>query len=139
MRYTAEPLRIRKLESGWGAVAYHLVDPFPGIGFGVLDGARRPKLALDALRAAFRATRLIVEPLAFEPARPFGFTQHPRVPFAARLVIVNDDPALAGRGQVRWSSRGRRRPGQGDWIAAPTRARRNRSPGRGGVRVRTAS
>ena len=41
--------------------------------------------------------------MAFEPARPFGFVQHPRVPFAARLVIVNDDPGVAGRGVVRWS------------------------------------
>jgi len=103
IRYTAEHLRTRKFESCWGAFVYHLVDPFPGIGFGILDGARRPKMALEALAEAFRATRLIVEPLAFEPARPFGFVQHPRVPFAARLVIVNDDPGLAGRGVVRWS------------------------------------
>ena len=103
IRYTAEHLRTRKFESCWGAFVYHLVDPFPGIGFGVLDGTRRPKVALEALTEAFRATRLIAEPLAFEPARPFGFVQHPRVPFAVRLVIVNDDPGLAGRGVVRWS------------------------------------
>ena len=103
IRYTAEHLRTRKFESCWGAFVYHLVDPFPGIGFGILDGTRRPKVALEALTEAFRATRLIAEPLAFEPARPFGFVQHPRVPFAVRLVIVNDDPGLAGRGVVRWS------------------------------------
>jgi beta-mannosidase len=103
VRYAAEHLRTRKFESCWGAFAYHLVDPFPGIGFGLLDGARRPKLALEALAEAFRPTRLIIEPLAFEGARPFGVLQNPDVPFAARLVIVNDDPEVMGRGTVRWS------------------------------------
>jgi hypothetical protein len=83
VRYAAEHLRTRKFESCWGAFAYHLVDPFPGIGFGLLDGARRPKLALEALAEAFRPTRLIIEPLAFEGARPFGVLQNPDVPFAA--------------------------------------------------------
>ncbi len=103
VRYAAEHMRTRKFESCWGAFAYQLVDPFPGIGFGMLDGARRPKLALEALTHAFKPTRVIIEPLAFEPRRPFGVTQNPRVPFAARLVIVNDDAEVAGRGVVRWS------------------------------------
>lgn len=103
VRYAAEHLRTRKFEPCWGAFAYHLVDPFAAIGFGLLDGARRPKAALQALSDAFRPTRLIAEPLAFEPGRPFAFLQSPRVPFAARLVVVNDDPDVAGRGTVRWS------------------------------------
>lgn len=103
IRYAAEHLRTRKFESCWGAFVYHLVDPFPGIGFGLLDGARQPKTALKALADAFRATRLIIEPLAFESVRPLGFLQSPRIPFAARLVVVNDDPSLHGRGLVRWS------------------------------------
>jgi beta-mannosidase len=103
VRFAAEHLRTRKFESCWGAFAYHLVDPFPAIGFGLLDGARHPKLALQALAEAFKPTRLIVEPLAFEPGRPFGFLQNPHVPFAARLVVVNDDPEVLGRGTVRWS------------------------------------
>ncbi len=110
VRYAAEHFRTRKFESCWGAFAYHLADPFPAIGFGLLDGARRPKAALEALTEAFRATRIIIEPLAFEPGRPFAFLQNPRVPFAARLVVVNDDPEVAGRGTVRWSV-ARERPG----------------------------
>ncbi len=103
VRYAAQHMRTRKFESCWGAFAYHLVDPFPGIGFGLLDSARRPKAALQALAGAFRATRLIIEPLAFEPDRPFGFLQNPHVPFAARLVVVNDDPSVMGRGTIRWT------------------------------------
>jgi beta-mannosidase len=103
VRYAAEHLRTRKFEPCWGAFAYHLVDPFPGIGFGLLDGARRPKTALEALTQAFKATRVIIEPLAFEPSRPFGIVQDPHIPFAARLVVVNDDPEVGGRGTVRWS------------------------------------
>jgi beta-mannosidase len=103
VRYAAEHLRTRKFESCWGAFAYHLVDLFPGIGFGMLDGARRPKLALEALTKAFKATRVIVEPLQFEAGRPFGVIQNPHSPFAVRLVIVNDDPEVTGRGTVRWS------------------------------------
>ena len=103
MRYAAEHLRTRKFESCWGAFAFHLVDPFPGIGFGLLDAARQAKLALDEIAAAFKATRVIVEPLNFEAGRPFGIVSSPDVPFAARLVVVNDDPAIAGRGVIRWS------------------------------------
>jgi len=103
VRLAAEHLRTRKFESCWGAFAYHLVDPFPGIGFGLLDSARRPKPALAALTEAFKPTRLIIEPLAFEPDRPFGILQRPDVPFSARLVVVNDDPEVSGRGVVRWS------------------------------------
>ena len=103
IRYAAEHLRTRKFESCWGAFAYHLVDPFWGIGFGMLDGTRRPKLALEALQVAFKPTRVIIEPLAFEADRPFGVLQSPRVPFATRLVVVNDDPSVMGRGVIRWS------------------------------------
>ena len=103
VQLAAEHLRTRKFESCWGAFAYHLIDPFPAIGFGLLDGARRPKPALAALTAAFKPTRVIVEPLAFEPDRPFGILQRPDVPFSARLVVVNDDPEVSGRGVVRWT------------------------------------
>ena len=103
VRFAAEHLRTRKFESCWGAFAYHLIDPFPAIGFGLVDSSRHAKPAYEALAHAFRPTRLIIEPLAFEPERPFGFLQNPSVPFAARLVIVNDDPELMGRGLVRWS------------------------------------
>jgi beta-mannosidase len=103
VRFAAEHLRTRKFESCWGAFAYHLIDPYPGIGFGLLDAARRPKPALAALARAFQPTRVIIEPLAFEPDRPFGILQKPDTPFAARLVIVNDDPEVSGRGSIRWS------------------------------------
>jgi len=103
VRLAAEHLRIRKFESCWGAFAYHLVDPFPAIGFGLMDGARHPKPALAALTEAFKPTRVIVEPLTFEPDRPFGILQRPDVAFSARLVVVNDDPVVSGRGVVRWS------------------------------------
>jgi beta-mannosidase len=103
VRFAAEHMRTRKFESCWGAFAYHFVDPFPGIGFGLLDAARRPKLALEALARAFEPTRVIIEPLDFEADRPFGILQKPDHPFAARLVIVNDDPEVSGRGSVRWS------------------------------------
>jgi len=103
VRFTGEHLRTRKFESCWGAFAYHLVDPFPAIGFGLMDAARRPKLALEALTAAFKATRLIIEPLAFEADRPFRIVQLTDTPFAVRFVIVNDDPEVGGRGSIRWS------------------------------------
>jgi hypothetical protein len=103
VKLAAEHLRTRKFESCWGAFVYHLVDPFPAIGFGLLDGAHRPKPALAALTEAFKPTRVIVEPLSFEPDRPFGFLQRTDVPFSARLVVVNDDPDVSGRGVVRWS------------------------------------
>ena len=68
-----------------------------------MDGARRPKPALAALAEAFKPTRVIIEPLAFEVDRPFGILQRPDHPFSARLVVVNDDPDVSGRGVVRWT------------------------------------
>ena len=112
VRLAAEHLRTRKFEPCWGAFAYHLVDPFPGIGFGLLDGARKPKPALEALARAFKATRLVIEPLAYDPDRPFGFIQRPAVPFGARLIVVNDDPELGGPGAVRWTLVRERRAGR---------------------------
>jgi hypothetical protein len=46
---------------------------------------------------------VIIEPLAFEADRPFGILQKPDVPFAARVIVVNDDPEVSGRGSIRWS------------------------------------
>jgi beta-mannosidase len=103
IKLAAEHLRTRKFESCWGAFAYHLVDPFPAIGFGLVDSSRRPKPGLAALTDAFKATRVIIEPTAFEADRPFGFLQKPDVPFNAVLVVVNDDPEVSGPGVVRWS------------------------------------
>jgi hypothetical protein len=88
------------------------VDPFPGIGFGLLDSTRHAKPALEALAQAFKATRLIIEPLTFDPDRPFGILQRPAVPFSARLVVVNDDPNLSGPGVVRWTLMRERRAGR---------------------------
>jgi len=110
IRLAAEHLRTRKFESCWGAFAYHLADPFPAIGFGLVDAARRPKPALEALTQAFKPTRVIIEPLAFESDRPFGFLQKPDVPFSAVLVVVNDDPDLSGPGVLRWSLTRERAP-----------------------------
>jgi beta-mannosidase len=104
LRTTAEHLRTRKFERCWGAFAFHLIDPFPAISFGIFDHARRPKGETPAaLARAFAATRVIVEPLSCEPDRPVGMIQHPDTPFTAKLVVVNDDPALSGQGTVRWT------------------------------------
>src|SRR5262249_12131100 len=96
--------RTRKFESCWGAFAFHLVDPFPAIGWGLVDGARQKKDApLAALAEAFRPTRVIIDPITAEPDRPSGAIQRPDKPFNARIVVVNDGPGVAGSGPVRWS------------------------------------
>src|SRR5207245_1538708 len=51
----------------------------------------------------FAATRVIVEPLSGDPDRPVGIVQRPDIPFAAKLVVVNDDPDITGAGTVRWT------------------------------------
>jgi beta-mannosidase len=47
--YAIDQLRKRKFEPCWGALVYQLVDPFPGVGFGLADSARVPKAALDVV------------------------------------------------------------------------------------------
>jgi hypothetical protein len=104
LRISAEHLRTRKFERCCGAFAFHLVDPFSSIGFGVFDHAMHPKpIVRDALADAFRATRVIVDPLTVAPDRPAGAVHRPDRAFTARLVVVNDDPHVSGSGLVRWS------------------------------------
>ena len=104
LRMTAEHLRTRKFERCWGAFVFHLVDPFPAIGFGLYDHARRAKGDVPAaLARAFAATRVIIQPLSGEPDRPVGMVQRPDAPFNAKLVVVNDDPDVSGQGTVRWT------------------------------------
>jgi len=104
LRVAAEHMRTRKFESCGGAFAFHLIDPFPAIGFGVFDHARRMKPGPHAaLTQAFKATRIIVDPLSLEPDRPVGALQRSSEPLKVRLVVVNDDPEISGAGTVRWS------------------------------------
>ena len=139
VRFAAEHFRTRKFEPTWGAFVYHLVDPFPGVGHGLLDSARRPKAALAALTLAFKPTRLIIEPLSFEPDRPFGILQQPQVPFSARLVVVNDDPDVAGAGVVRWSLTRERRAGRRGVSRIRDVVQRKSYTGAADVEVPTAS
>ena len=109
LRYATDQFRMRKFEPCWGAFAYQLVDPFPAIGFGVVDHARVPKAGLAALREAMAPTRLVIEPLGFD-AVPGGIRYRPGAPVEARLAVVNDDFDASGPARVRWSLHRRRAP-----------------------------
>ena len=108
--YAAQQMRRRKFEPCWGAFAYQLVDPHPGIGYGLLDFDRRPKAGYAALAAAFAPTRIFIDPTGFEPLDPFGFGYRPGRPLTARVVVVNDDPARSGPAWVEWSMQRVRAP-----------------------------
>ncbi|MGH7904659.1 MAG: glycoside hydrolase family 2 protein, partial [Candidatus Dormibacteraceae bacterium] len=101
--YAVDQFRKRKFEPCWGAFVYHLIDPHPGIGFGLLDHARVPKRALAALTEAMAPLRLIADPVGFTPLSPAGVSWPPG-DAAIRLVVVNDDPDLGGRARLRWSA-----------------------------------
>jgi len=109
LRYATDQFRMRKFEPCWGAFAYQLVDPFPSIGFGVVDYARHPKAALAALRQAMAPTRLIIEPLGFD-AGGGALRYSPGKAVEARLVVVNDDFDASGPARVRWSLHRERAP-----------------------------
>ena len=101
--YAIDQLRKRKFEPCWGALLYQLVDPFPAIGFGLLDSTRMPRVAYEVVREAFALTRVIIDPVGFTPMQPWGVAWRPGEDATVRLVVVNDDPWLAGPAQVRWS------------------------------------
>jgi hypothetical protein len=103
--FAVDQFRKRKFETCWGAFVYQLVDPFPGIGFGMIDGAGRPRAALEALRQAMAPLRLILDPSGHTPLDPFGigFELGRRACF--RVITVNDDPSVTGPATVRWSVR----------------------------------
>jgi beta-mannosidase len=102
LAYAIDQLRKRKFEPCWGALIYQLVDPFPGIGFGVVDSARCPKAGLEAVREAFAPLRVIIDPVGFTPLVPWGVGWRPGDEVKVRLVVVNDEPDLVGEADVRW-------------------------------------
>jgi beta-mannosidase len=101
--YAIDQLRKRKFEPCWGALVYQLVDPFPGVGFGLVDSARVPKSALEVVREAFAPARVIIDPVGFTPLQPCGAGWRPGETVTLRLVVVNDDPRLTGPATVRWA------------------------------------
>jgi beta-mannosidase len=101
--YAIDQLRKRKFEPCWGALVYQLVDPFPGVGYGLVDSARVPKAALDVIREAFAPVRVIIDPVGFTPLQPCGAGWRPGETVTVRLVVVNDDPRLTGQAEVRWA------------------------------------
>src|SRR5207302_9491919 len=103
LAYAIDQLRKRKFEPCWGALVYQLVDPFPAIGFGLLDSSRVRRVAYDVVREAFALTRVIIDPVNFTPMQPWGVAWRPGEDATVRLVVVNDDPRLKGSAQVRWS------------------------------------
>lgn len=110
--YATEQFRARKFERCWGAFVYHLVDPAPGIGFGMLDAARRPRPAFEALAEAMAPVRVVIDPTGFRPLVPFGFAYDAGAKVGIRLIVVNDDPALTGGGRLRWTIARERAPEQ---------------------------
>ncbi|HKA10576.1 MAG TPA: glycoside hydrolase family 2 TIM barrel-domain containing protein [Candidatus Dormibacteraeota bacterium] len=101
--YAIDQLRKRKFEPCWGALVYQLVDPFPGVGFGLADSARVPKAALEVVQEAFAPVRVIIDPVGFTPLQPCGAGWRPGEPVTIRLIVVNDDPRLSGPAEVRWA------------------------------------
>jgi len=101
--FAIDQMRKRKFAPCWGALVYQLVDPFPGVGFGLVDHARRPKAALEVVREAFAPVRVIIDPVGFTPLQPYGAGWRPGEPVGVRLVVVNDDPRLSGPAEVRWA------------------------------------
>jgi hypothetical protein len=70
----------------------------------LFDHARHMKAAPHAaLTHAFKATRVIVDPLSLQPDRPVGAVQTSSETFKVRLVVVNDDPDVSGAGTIRWT------------------------------------
>ncbi|HEX6487907.1 MAG TPA: hypothetical protein VF137_03395 [Candidatus Dormibacteraeota bacterium] len=108
--YAVDQVRRRKFEPAVGAFVYQLVDPFPGLGFGLLDFERRPKKGYLALRDAMAPARVIIDPTGFIPLQPFGFGYQPGQAVTARVFVVNDDPHLAGDAEVQWTFRRLRAP-----------------------------
>jgi beta-mannosidase len=122
--YAIDQLRKRKFAPCWGAVVYTLTDSFSGVGFGLVDAARNPKVALDAVREAFAPLRVIVDPAGFKPLVPFGIGWRPGEDAVIRLLVVNDDPDLEGGAEVRWTvarERGGERSGMGRLLEAVRR------------------
>jgi beta-mannosidase len=136
--YATDQFRRRKFEQCWGAFVYHLVDAFPGIGFGMLDAARQPRRAYSALREAMAPLRLIADPAGFTPLRPAGFGYQPGQPVLVRLVVVNDDPGVSGAARVRWWVGRRRAPERSGLTVLRDAVRRKSYSGEVAVALPTA-
>ncbi|MGH7877701.1 MAG: glycoside hydrolase family 2 protein [Candidatus Dormibacteraceae bacterium] len=139
LSYAVDQLRKRKLEHCWGAFVFQLVDPFPGAGFGLVDSARVPRTALAAVRDAMAPVRVIIDPIAFVPFQPWGVGYRPGQQASVRLVVVNDDPRVSGRAEIRWTVWRENAPQQGVLGRVRDAVRRKTFGGRVAVELPTAS
>jgi len=61
LKYQIEWYRITRLEPGGGYIQFMLCDAYPQVGCGVLDAARRPKAAYEAVRSASQPVHVLME------------------------------------------------------------------------------
>jgi beta-mannosidase len=115
LRFAIQRFRALKFSPCGGVLIFQLVDCFPGIGWAILDHARRPKRAFRAVAEAFAPVLLIAE-LPEADVRTDGLLL--RLPrgraLRLRLVCVNDDPLTSGPARLRWRI-ARERAGATPW------------------------
>jgi beta-mannosidase len=61
LKYQIEWYRITRLEPCGGYIQFMLCDAYPQVGCGVLDAARRPKAAYEAVKAASQPVHVLME------------------------------------------------------------------------------
>jgi beta-mannosidase len=66
-KYQIEWYRITRFNPCGGYVQFLLNDLYPQVGYGVIDAARRPKAAFDAVKAASQPVHVLMEHTGIEP------------------------------------------------------------------------
>jgi beta-mannosidase len=92
LKYQIEWYRMTRYEPCGGYIQFMFVDLYPQVGCGVLDAARRPRPAYDALKAASQPVHVAMEYTADGPVA---------------LWAINDLPRPLLKCLVEWQVRGR--------------------------------
>lgn len=114
--FAAERYRLQKYQPVGAIFQFHLVDPWPSVGWGALDHLRRPKAGYTAMQRSYQPTLPIAEALPVQPAgQPFQLpvrVVHDR-PYEVRRAKLETtflrpdpkNPRMGGMDEVTFSSR----------------------------------
>ena len=102
LKYQIEWYRITRLEPCGGYIQFMFCDAYPQVGCGVLDAARRPKAAYEAVRAASQPVHVLLERDANGPVALWAVNdqRRPLVECLVEWEFVRDGGGVVSRGSA---------------------------------------
>jgi len=125
LKYQVEWYRLTRLDPCGGYIQFMLVDLCPQVGCGVLDAARRPRAAFEALKSASQPVHVFLEYTASGPVAIWvvNDTEQPLLRSLVEWQVwgENEAPITRGSAQVDIPAQRAQRVTMVTWASAPDR------------------